>query len=352
MFTQAKTECRQLEDNIFYESPYFDSAYSYLYLKLEEALINDQKTLNSLRAGFISMGESTVVTFDDIQLEVVNGINDTCHSDWYNQSHGKIFCANSTDPSMWELCVGGLHMTFSAQSFDVVQAKNDNFKISRNTIWLSLVHGSITSLFSLVSILNSEFEFNWPSDFHLTLRINELKCNPSLLLTKCVLSELFSWVSIVIGKTLIISLIIIIQIKVYSYSEAGSRPLTWDQNQKGIITFNDYDFIYDYSDYDDSKVMEFMKWSMNAHSFVKLSLVEYVFVSLCLAVVIAKFFPAIYSQIVSKAVNSLEYQSLYWGSTVVTNVFTYGLVFVGARGWSLFRDTMLALLSNLFYIQT
>ena len=120
----------------------------------------------------------------------------------------------------------------------------------------------------------------------------------------------------------------------YSYSEAGSRPLTWDQNQKGIITF-DYDFIYDYSEYDDSKVMEFMKWTMNEHSFVKLSLVEYVFVSMSLAVIIARFFPAIHNQIVSKAVNSLEYESLYWGSTVVTNVFTYGLVLVAARGLSL-----------------
>ena len=147
VFTQAKTECRQLEDNIFYESPYFDSAYSYLYLKLEEALINDQKTLDILRAGFISMGENTVVTFDDIQLEVVNGINDTCDGEWYDQSHGKTFCANSTNSSMWELCDQyGLDMTFSAQSFDAVQAKNDNIKISRNIIWLSLVHGSITSL--------------------------------------------------------------------------------------------------------------------------------------------------------------------------------------------------------------
>ena len=74
---------------------------------------------------------------------------------------------------------------------------------------------------------------------------------------------------------------------------------------------------------------------MNAHSFVKLSLVEYVFVSLCLAVIIAKFFPAIHNQIVSTVVNSLEYQSLYWGSAVVTNVFTYGLVFLFARGLSL-----------------
>ena len=200
VFTQAKTECRQLEDNIFYESPYFDSAYSYLYLKLEEALINDQKTLDSLRAGFISMSENmnSVVNFDDIQLEVVNGTNDTCDGDWYDQSHEKTFCANSTDSSIWELCDQyGLDMTFSAQSFEVVQAKNDILKISRNILWLSLVHGSITSLFSVV---NSEFEFNQPGHTTLTLRINELKCNPTLLLTKCVLSELFSWVSIVIAK--------------------------------------------------------------------------------------------------------------------------------------------------------
>ena len=81
---------------------------------------------------------------------------------------------------------------------------------------------------------------------------------------------------------------------------------------------------------------------MNEHSFVKLSLVEYVFVSMSLAVIIAKFFPAIHNQIVSKTVNSLEYQSLYWGSVVVTNVvtnvFTYGLVLVAARGWSLYMQ--------------
>ena len=118
VFIQAKTECGEFEDNS-YESPYFDSAYSYLYLKLEEALINDQKTLDSLRAGFISMSEGTV-TFDDIQ-QVVNGINDTCDDDWYDQ---KTFCANSTESSMWELCDQyRLYMTFSAQSFEVVQAK-------------------------------------------------------------------------------------------------------------------------------------------------------------------------------------------------------------------------------------
>ena len=196
VFIQAKTECDEFEDNS-YESPYFDSAYSYLYLKLEEALINDQKTLDSLRAGFISMGENSVVNIEDIHFEVVNGINETCHDDWYDQ---KTFYANSTESSMWELCDQyRLYMTFSAQSFEVVQAKNDNFKISRYTIWLSLIHGGITSLFSVVEILNYDLyqfsQFNTLSSIILPLMINELKCNPSLLLTKCVLSELFSWVS-------------------------------------------------------------------------------------------------------------------------------------------------------------
>ena len=101
--------------------------------------------------------------------------------------------------SMWELCHQyGLDMTFSPQS---VQAKNDNIKISRNIIWVSLVHGSITSL---VDIFNYEFNY-----ITLSLTINELKCNPSPLLTKCVLSELFSWVSIYCNsKTLLIIIII------------------------------------------------------------------------------------------------------------------------------------------------
>ena len=94
-----------------------------------------------------------------------------------------------------------------------------------------------------------------------------------------------------------------IQIKVYSYLEAEGRPVTWDQNQKGTVTFG--------YKYHNSRVMDFMSWSMNTQSFVKLSLVEYVFVSLSLAVIIAKFFPAIHNHniIVSKATNKFEYQS-------------------------------------------
>ena len=192
MLIQAKEDCSGLAD-VYYDSPYFNPSYSYLYLKLEEALINDQKSLDILRPGFTSMGELSVVEFD-MQLEVVNGTNDTCDG---NQSYVKTFCTNSTDYSMWKLCDQHVldNMTFSEQSLKDIQSKNDNDRISRHIIWLSLVHGSITSAFSIVNIINDEFsQFNWPGDIPLTLRINELKCNPSLLLTKCVLSELFSWV--------------------------------------------------------------------------------------------------------------------------------------------------------------
>ena len=67
--------------------------------------------------------------------------------------------------------------------------------VYRNILWLSFVHGSLVSQLPVVNVFN--YEFNRHGYTTLILRINELKCNPSLLLTKCVLSEMFSWVSTV-----------------------------------------------------------------------------------------------------------------------------------------------------------
>ena len=114
------------------------------------------------------------------------------------------------------------------------------------------------------------------------------------------------------------------QIKVYS--EAGEKPQTWDQHQKGTITT--------YNDDNRKEVMRFMGHSLTPQTFVNLSLAEYVFVSLSLALVIAKFFPAVHNQIVSRATR-LEHQSLYWGTAVISNTFIYGLVFAAGRGWSI-----------------
>ena len=119
------------------------------------------------------------------------------------------------------------------------------------------------------------------------------------------------------------------------YSEVGGRPQTWDQSQKGTVTFDEDDY-YDfyYMDYYGTAML-FMNLPLSTHAAVNLYLVEYVFVSLSLALIIAKFFPAIHNQIVSKASTSLQYQSLYWGTAVVSNVFIYGLLLTAGRVWSI-----------------
>ena len=123
------------------------------------------------------------------------------------------------------------------------------------------------------------------------------------------------------------------QIKVYS--EVGGKPQTWDQHQKGNIIL-DYDYDEDYR----KEVMRFMDFPMTPQTFANLSLAEYVFVSTSLALVIAKFFPAaVHNQIVSRA-TTLEHQSLYWGTAVVSNIFTYGLLFTAMRGWAITAQAM------------
>ena len=77
-------------------------------------------------------------------------------------------------------------------------------------------------------------------------------------------------------------------------------------------------------------------------TFIRVGLAEYMFVSLSVALIIAVCFPSVHDQIVSKATR-LEYQSLYWGTAVVCNVFTYGMVFVIGRGAHLFLNYVFTL---------
>lgn len=111
------------------------------------------------------------------------------------------------------------------------------------------------------------------------------------------------------------------QIRVYS--ENGGVPKSWNQRQKGVAKFNFYDT---------DIMIKFQNFTINIEQFVSLCLAEYILVSLSISLVIAKFFPAVHSQIVSKATN-LEYQSLYWGTAVVSNVFVYGLLFASTRAF-------------------
>ena len=122
------------------------------------------------------------------------------------------------------------------------------------------------------------------------------------------------------------------------YSEFGGKPHTWDQSQKGSVKLSSNNEEID--DDDNLKgVIVFMGSSVKFHRYVRLSWAEYVFVSLSLSLVIAKFFPAVHNQIVSRATR-LEHQSLYWGTAVVSNIFTYGLLFAGVRGMVIFSQAL------------
>ena len=122
----------------------------------------------------------------------------------------------------------------------------------------------------------------------------------------------------------------IFQIKVYSqYSEQSSIPLNFDHNQKGSVFFSDN--------------VEFSVFEgVHQNIFIRIGLAEFMFVSLSVALIIAVYFPSIHDQIVSK-LTRLEYQSLYWGTAVVCNVFTYGLVFFIGRGTHILLNYYLTL---------
>ena len=82
------------------------------------------------------------------------------------------------------------------------------------------------------------------------------------------------------------------------------------------------------------ELLKFMIYPVSDHQYKQLFTAEYAIVSLSLSLVIAKFFPAIHYQIVSR-VTRVEHQSLYWGAVIVSNIFTYGLLFFLGRWVSL-----------------
>ena len=138
---------------------------------------------------------------------------------------------------------------------------------------------------------------------------------------KCILSELLSWVSSSCKHSFFTVIGFLQQVKVYS---CETYPHVWDESQKGIATFDD-DY-FGYYGHDNYVVLTFISQPIYYHTFIIFSLTEYVFVSLSLSLVIAKFFPAVHNRIVSRATR-LEHQSLYWGTAVVSNIFVYGLLF-------------------------
>ena len=80
-----------------------------------------------------------------------------------------------------------------------------------------------------------------------------------------------------------------------------------------------------------------MQYPVSFETAATLGLIEYVFVSFSLALVIAKLFPVVHSQIVPRT-TTFGHQSLYWGTVIICNVFTYGLLSAALRGWSIYEQ--------------
>ena len=71
--------------------------------------------------------------------------------------------------------------------------------------------------------------------------------------------------------------------------------------------------------------------SFDVDRYMLLSTIEHIIVSLSLSLVIAKYYPAVHNNIISM-VTRTEHQSLYWGTVIVFNFFTYSLLFLVGRG--------------------
>ena len=179
----------------YQDDPYFDSRYTGLYRKLEEALLNNKTLLEDFRAGFISKGDIPIHFW--VKLELMNGTDVKCSE---YPDYDPTFCPNASSPgSPWTFCnppnkyLKTLDLIFSSQTLSNLQAEEQKQSVDNSISLLSLLHGNLLSLFQIGTDYNND---RHRSDVSLTLNIDTLDCNPSFNLTKCVLSELLSWVSL------------------------------------------------------------------------------------------------------------------------------------------------------------
>ena len=178
----------------YQDDPYFDSRYTELYCKFEEALLYNKTLLEDFRAGFISKGDIPIYFW--VKLELMNGTDAKC-SEYHD--YDATFCPNTSYPgSPWTFCnppnkySKTLDLIFSPQTLSSLQAEEQKQIVDNSILWLSFLHGN---LLPLLILWPGGTGYDWyRSDVLLTLRIGKLDCNPSFQLTECVLSELLSWV--------------------------------------------------------------------------------------------------------------------------------------------------------------
>ena len=200
---------------------FYNQQYSTLFSKLEESLLSNKTLLDLLRHIFMST-EGVKINFD-VQLHLdVNGSNlSSCESQQYYDydydcnifDFGTIcssfdfdtFCPSNSTHNVWELCninFGNtsetLDMTYSSQTLSHLQWESQKRKVDGIIMYISLLHGSLLAAFSPFWFgYYSEYgtgDYSSDGSVSMNLRLERLDCNPPITLTKCVLSELLSWV--------------------------------------------------------------------------------------------------------------------------------------------------------------
>ena len=176
--------------------------YSTLFSKLEESLLSNKALLDHVRHIFMST-ESVRIDFNvQLQLDVNGSSLSSCesqqHYDYYDFDFDT-FCPSNSTHNVWELynitdkygnTLDSLDniMTYSSQTLN-------RWKVDEIIMYISLLHGSLLAAATPVVRFgyDSEYETYNYVFVPMNLRLERLDCNPPITLTKCVVSELFSW---------------------------------------------------------------------------------------------------------------------------------------------------------------
>ena len=213
VFVQANTFC----DSDFY----YDWQYTTLYSKLEESLLSNKTLLDHVRHIFMST-ESVKIYFD-VQLQLdVNGSNlPSCESQQHYDCitvdsytfcptfDFDTFCISNSTNNVWELCnipdqygntLDSLDMIYSSQTLSKMQWESQRHNVDNIIVYISVLHGSLLAAIFFWFGYGSEYGTgDYSHGFvSMNLRLERLDCNPPITLTKCVVSELLSWVCCIV----------------------------------------------------------------------------------------------------------------------------------------------------------
>ena len=202
-FVQANDYCDSANFDWEYEDVFYNQQYSTLLSKLEESLLSNKTLLDHVR--HIFMTTESVGIYFTVQLQLdVNGSNlSSCERQQYNDFDFDTLCPSNSTHNVWELCNipdqygNTLDMTYSSQTLSKLQWESERRKVDGITMYISHLHGSL--LASFIQFLWFGYDTYGTGDYSdgsvsMNLRLERLDCNPPITLTKCVVSELLSWV--------------------------------------------------------------------------------------------------------------------------------------------------------------